>query len=298
MKLGRLELCGSTFLAPLERVSYVAFRNLCARNGASLTFTEMVRCKSVTASMPVVDMMDTVDSATPTGVQLLAADARELAACLKAMERAVEDGTRPHWANICCIDLNFGCPKPEIVKYGLGPAMLKNTERVSKMFETLANFKETTSTLKNVGAVGAKVRLGMTRHERLHERVLSKLMPAANDCLDWITVHARDAEMLPNEPAVWEEIAAVKAAATPRLKVIGNGDVRDCVQARRMREQTGCDGVMPAPTSNDSNDLEFRWFLRLVETVGRRHWRVFWKTTDRASTFEQSIVRIGDWKRD
>ena len=41
-------------------------------------------------------------------------------------------------------------------------------------------------------------------------------------------------------------------------------------------------------------DLQFRWCLRLVETVsGGDFSKVFWKATDRAPSFELSIVRIG-----
>ena len=43
VRIGELMLRSRLILAPLERVSYVGFRHLCARQGASLTFTEMIR---------------------------------------------------------------------------------------------------------------------------------------------------------------------------------------------------------------------------------------------------------------
>jgi tRNA-dihydrouridine synthase len=48
--------------------------------------------------------------------------------------------------------------------------------------------------------------------------------------------------------ARWDEIEAVKEAL--EIPVIGNGDVRTGVDARRMREETGCDGVMIARGSH------------------------------------------------
>ena len=51
-------------------------------------------------------------------------------------------------------------------------------------------------------------------------------------------------------------------------------------------------GRLQRPTTG--RDLQFRWFLRVGETVsGFGRWRVFWKATDRAPSFELSIVRIG-----
>jgi len=111
LHLGSLLLSSPLILAPLERVSYLPFRHLCAQNGASLTFTEMIRAKSITSSTPVTMMIDTIDSTTPTGLQLSVATAGELTDCLEHMAVQIETNKQPHWKNIAVIDLNFGCPK-------------------------------------------------------------------------------------------------------------------------------------------------------------------------------------------
>jgi tRNA-dihydrouridine synthase len=45
LTLGTLRLKGNVLLSPLESVSDVGFRQLCHRNGAALTFTEMIRAQ-------------------------------------------------------------------------------------------------------------------------------------------------------------------------------------------------------------------------------------------------------------
>ena len=60
------------FLAPLEGVSDCAFRTLCYKHGADLTFTEMIRVDSlIRGNKSTLQMLDLLSEA-PTGIQLLA----------------------------------------------------------------------------------------------------------------------------------------------------------------------------------------------------------------------------------
>ena len=114
LKLGDQILKNQLLLAPLERISYLSFRNLCYGNGASLTFTEMIRAKSITDGYNVINMIDTIDPQTNTGLQLVTKDSRELTDCLNYIEFCILSGRNTHWRNISTTDLNFGCPKPSI----------------------------------------------------------------------------------------------------------------------------------------------------------------------------------------
>jgi tRNA-dihydrouridine synthase len=267
LTLGSLQLQSDVVLAPLERVSDVGFRRLCFAQGAGITWTEMVYASylkptvaapTTSALKTAADYIDTHDPATLTGVQLLvdrtaARDdygVKTLRKALRALEAGVASGTRPEWANIRAVDLNFGCPAPSLAKRGCGPAQLRRRSKVRRLFEVLAAWKQETPLA--IGAVGAKVRLGANAREQGYQVYLPVAEAAAEVGLDYLAVHARHAEQRSRDPPTWAALAEVAAlvgrrggnGGGGRLAVIGNGDVRTAADAARMREETRCDGVM------------------------------------------------------
>jgi tRNA-dihydrouridine synthase B len=75
-----------------------------------------------------------------------------------------------------------------------------------------------------------------------------------------ITVHGRTREQRFKGEANLAAIRSVKQAV--RIPVIGNGNVRTGADAKRMLEETGCDGVMVARGS-----LGNPWIYREISTV-------------------------------
>ena len=65
-----------------------------------------------------------------------------------------------------------------------------------------------------------------------------------------VTMHARTRTDMYGGKARWDEIAALVDALD--VPVIGNGDVNTGEDARRMRDETGCAGVMIARGSHGS----------------------------------------------
>ena len=171
------------------------------------------------------------------GVQLLSKSLDELAGALERLE-ACAATTRPHLCNVSAVDLNFGCPSPDVIRNGSGPAMLKRRGRLGELFAALVAWKRDTGL--DVGAVGVKIRLGLNATEA-EAKVYLPLVDAANEAgLDYIVVHARHAGQRSRDPPDWAAIAEVKARAA--MPVIGNGDVRSAADAAAMRAQTGAGG--------------------------------------------------------
>lgn len=240
LQLGGLRLGSPWLLAPLESVSDCAFRRLCFDLGAGLTFTEMIRARALArGNRSTLELIDSFEPDVPTGLQLLVTGEAELEDALGLLgERAARS---PHLRNLVAVDLNFGCPSPEVIRVGAGPALLKRRAKLRAIFEALRRCQR--SSPLPLAAVGAKIRLGLNRAEQ-DQKVYLPIVELANEHLDYLTVHARHARQVSDDPPTWSAIAEVKARAT--VPVIGNGGALSAADARRLAQETGCDGVLIA----------------------------------------------------
>lgn len=245
LKLGQLLLRNKFILSPLESVSDVGFRQLCYKNGASLTWTEMIRCQAVARNNnSALDLIDTFDPMTLTGLQLLAKTSDDLLRALHHLEDLSSNGSRPHFKNIAAIDLNFGCPSPDVIREGAGPALLCRRKRLEELLSTLVNWKNHPDNKLKIGAVGCKIRLGKNQTEQ-SQKVYLRVAAVANEVgIDYLTVHARHAKQLSSELPTWSAIREIKEMAT--MPVIANGNIANIDDAERVQRETGCDGFMVA----------------------------------------------------
>jgi tRNA-dihydrouridine synthase B len=252
LKLGNLTLQSKFLLSPMEEVSDVGFRHLCYANGAGITWTEMIRAKGIVRhNKATLDLIDTHDPKTLTGIQLSVVNERELLDGLIAIEELAKS-THPHFLNIRAVDLNFGCPSPEVIMVGAGPALLKRTQKMGAIFKTLHDWKSQTS--MDIGAVGVKIRLGLNELEQEH-KVYLRFMDEANANLDYMIVHARNAKQRSRDLPTWSGIKEVKEKAT--IPIIGNGNVLLKADADRMFKETGCDAIMLARAA-----IQSPWIFR------------------------------------
>lgn len=281
LKLGSLELSSPFILAPMESVSDCAYRRVCWDRGASLTWTEMIRARGLARNnKSTFDLIDTFDPEVLTGVQLMVANEKELSEALEKLEKPT-----PHFKNIRAIDLNFGCPSPEVIRIGAGPALLKRRGKLEAIFKTLADWKKSTSL--PIGAVGAKIRLGLNRMEQ-DQKVYLPIVDLANEHLDYLVVHARHARQNSADKPTWGAIAEAKARA--KIPIIANGDIVTLEDWERLSRETGADGALIArgaikspwvfrglrgegaglPTSEAEIDAAETQYLALAERYGTK----------------------------
>ena len=258
--IGKLQLNSPFVLAPLAGITDKAMRSLCAEQGASLTYTEMVSGKGLWYGDRKTGMLLEIgEQEGPVGYQLFGSEPVVLANAVemllekpgvwsadpsdaKAMDLAKVPGPPPKpWPGYTndrrpvLFDLNCGCPVPKIVRNGEGSALLKNLDLLHDCVRAMVDAADAAI------PVTAKIRIGFGRGENIAEEAAKAVEAAGADA---ITVHGRTREQFYEGKADWSAIAAVKKAVN--IPVIGNGDVMCGQDAIRMMDETGCDGVMIA----------------------------------------------------
>ena len=153
------------------------------------------------------------------------------------------------------LDFNMGCPAPKIVKNGEGSALMRDPEKAYAILSAIRKAVKMPVTVK--------MRKGWD-DSSVNVVEIAKLAEAAG--VDAIAVHGRTREQFYTGRADWEIIGAVKRAV--KVPVIANGDVRTFDDLDRIREVTGCDGVMIGRAAQ-GNPWIFRQFTHYLETGER-----------------------------
>ena len=109
LRIGSLKLDNPFLLAPLAGITDAPMRRLCHRQGAALTYTEMVSCKGMWyGDRNTGKLLYTYRDEQPVGYQIFGHEPEVMA--YAAREISSMPGK--------LIDINFGCPVPKIVKNG------------------------------------------------------------------------------------------------------------------------------------------------------------------------------------
>ena len=217
----------------------LAYRKIARRFGCQIAFTEMVKDKPVVQGNPkTLEMLQTADWDHPLGMQVVGRDPELMREAAKRLEALGAD----------VIDVNLGCPVPKVVNDGCGAALLREPAQVGRILEAMVPAVKVPVTIK--------MRTGFGDGD--DDRFL-QIAALAGECgAGAITVHGRTRKQMYTGFSNHEAIRAVKEVAT--IPVIGNGDIRSGADAKKMIEDTGCDGVMLARGA-----LGNPWIYREVE---------------------------------
>lgn len=209
-------------LAPMAGVTSHAFRLLCRQHGAGLVVTELLSSHAIHyKNAKTFGMFDWTDDERPVSVQLFGGDPALMAEAAQVVEA--------HGAQI--VDLNMGCWVPKVAKTGAGASLLKDVCQAEAVVRAMVKAVKIPVTVK--------IRSGWDPSQTTGVDFARRAQDAGAQA---IAVHARYANQGFTGTADWAIIRRVKDVVT--IPVIGNGDVTTPEEARRMHEQTGCDGIM------------------------------------------------------
>lgn len=223
LKLGALRISSNIFMAPLAGYTCYPFRMLCKELGAGLCFTEMVSSNALKYKDKATQkLLFTTPDETIKAVQLLGSDSRFMEQVSKSDVLSEFD----------IIDINMGCPVPNIFKSGEGSALLGDFKKASRIIQACK---------KSGKIVTVKFRVGITE-DNLIAAEFAKMCETSG--ADLITIHGRTRNMMYEGTPYYTQIEQAKS--TVSIPVIANGGIFSIQDAETMMHLTGADGIMIA----------------------------------------------------
>lgn len=210
-------------LAPMEDVTNLAFRLVAKRIGRpGLVFTEFVSANACHYNPDRArKKMRAEDEERPLAIQIFGSDPATMAESARMAEEMGAD----------LVDINMGCWVPKVCRQGAGAALLKDPQTAEAVVRAVVE-------AVNV-PVTVKVRAGWESSHFAAPDLARRFQDAGAQML---TLHARFAKQGFEGEADWRLLADLREAV--KIPLIGNGDVKTPDDARRMIDETGCDGVM------------------------------------------------------
>ncbi len=221
--LQNLEISPPLALAPMVGLSHSAMRSLVQEQGCvGLLFTEMLAARSLPdENEKHSPLLMRTAGEKPLFYQLFLTDIEDI-------EPAVQ---RLHQFDAQGIDLNLGCPAPQLRRQGAGCYLVKDLVRLRSL---LARLRMTTTLPLSV-----KIRLG----DQLDQVALADLCRTlTGEGIDLLTVHGRlHGEKFCRKPH-WEWIGKIKDMV--KIPVLANGGIFSVNDARECLRISGADGLM------------------------------------------------------
>jgi len=220
--IDQVAVYGDLVLAPMDGYTDLPFRAIAKELGNAISITEFVNAIDILNNhYKIPTKLSRFDGEQPFAIQVFDNDPdRILQACKIILEYQPD-----------IIDINMGCSVKNVSNRGAGAGLLREPQKIERIFSLLSRHLPVPIT--------GKIRLGWDESE-LNYLEIAKIIEDNGGKM--ITVHGRTRSQRYTQPAIWQPIAEIKRAVN--IPVLGNGDVQTVSDIARMKEVTGCDGVM------------------------------------------------------
>ncbi len=209
-------------LAPMAELSHRPLREVLERfGGCDEYFTEMISAPALLAGGPWERFYLSGEPRPEKVVyQLVGGEADDLVKAAQILDQRACLG----------IDINMGCPAPEITRQNGGVRWMADVDQARRLVERLR------SVVRH--RLSVKIRLGF---EENAEYLVNFCTALQNEGIDRITLHPRTASEKLRRRSRWEYVTLLGSALS--IPVVGNGDV-DSVEDLILRSRAAPGGVM------------------------------------------------------
>ena len=223
-KIGNITLDNNVVLAPMAGICNSSFRRIVKEMGVGLIYCEMVSDKALMYdSEKTKKMLYMTEYERPIAQQIFGSDKESFVIAAKKVYEIMKPDI---------IDINMGCPVPKVaVKSQAGAALLKNPKKIKEIVSAVVEAVPIPVTVK--------IRSGWDS-KSINACEVAKICEEAGASA--ITIHPRTRSQGYEGKADWNIIKEVKKSVS--IPVIGNGDIKNEDDAKRMIDETGCDAVM------------------------------------------------------
>lgn len=249
LKIGNLKLKSNLILAPMAGVSDLPFRMLNRKFGAELAFVEMINARSIGhKSKRTRSMLSSHPKDKPLGVQLLGCEEKFMLKALDVLKDYKFD----------LLDFNAACPAKKVVRRQEGAALLKEPKKLNKLLKLVVKHSQVPVTVK--------MRIGWDQ-QSINAKEVS--LYAEDAGVSALFIHGRTKVEEYSGKVNYAVIQKVKKALN--IPVIASGDILSAQLAKKMLDETNCDGLVIARGSfgNPWIFKEIREFLKSGKIISR-----------------------------